>query len=83
MRQIRRLEPIVAPPVVARMVARLRVDLGSEHLLSDHRDTQLDPLGHIGLEEDRAVADRARVAHVAPGDDLGIADKVLPETDQK
>jgi len=39
---------VVAPPVVAGVVALLRVDLRREDLTPDDRDAQLDALGDVG-----------------------------------
>src|SRR6478735_12385255 len=51
------------------------MDFGREDLPADNGDPQLQPLRDVGLENYRAVLNRRRIADVAPGDDLGIADK--------
>ncbi len=56
---------------MARAVGLLRVDLSGEHLLPDDGDAQLQALRHIGLEDNRAVANGLRVADIAVGDYAG------------
>lgn len=54
--KIRCLEPVVAPPIVSRVVAVLGVNVSSKDFPADNRNAQLNTFGHGGLEDDEARA---------------------------